>query len=96
MCMYMYIYLYICGGCQVARNPPPGILGFRATRHPGAVAQNPRNPRISQIIPFILLQAPCIFFPSPPDQLTCPRFSRHAVHLEKKVEVISAEGYLFQ
>ena len=35
-------------------------------------------------------------FPCPPDQLKCSRFRRHTVHLEKKVEVISAEGYLFQ
>ena len=38
--------------------------------------------------------------PGAPDQLKrllkCRWFSRHAVHLERKVEVISAEAYLFQ
>ena len=48
-----------------------------------------------QLIPCISSHA-AISFSRPSDQLKCPTFSRHAVYLGQKVEVISAEGYLFQ
>ena len=42
------------------------------------------------------MDLPCTVLPGPSDKLKCSRFRRHTVHLEKKVEVFVAEGFLFQ
>ena len=67
-----------------------------------AVAQRRRTSQVSQVfVKWRFLskeeQDDCFWcsFPvssGPPDQLRCSRFSRHAGHLEKKVEVIFAKS----